>query len=282
MKKLIAFGEILFDIFPDRTEIGGAPLNFSSHFAALGGEAYIASALGDDALGEKALSILKSRGISDTLVSRCKLPTGRCDVTLDERGIPSYSLASDVAYDDIRASVSKIKEICADAFVFGTLIQRSEKNRKLLEEILSSVSFGEVLCDINIRKGMYSAESILFCLSHATILKFSNDSLEEAALADAVGASRYELIERLFTRFSSIKLILYTLGDEGSVIYERASRCAHRIPAIETPTPISTVGAGDSYGAAFLFSHLSGKSVYECGMAASRLSSYVVGLCGAI
>ena len=47
----LCFGEILFDVFGDDRCIGGAPFNFAAHFAQLGGEAVMVSAVGDDELG---------------------------------------------------------------------------------------------------------------------------------------------------------------------------------------------------------------------------------------
>ena len=48
--KVLSFGEILWDVYPDEKYIGGAPLNFAAHFSKLGGKSYMISALGDDAL----------------------------------------------------------------------------------------------------------------------------------------------------------------------------------------------------------------------------------------
>ena len=39
---------------------------------------------------------------------------------------------------------------------------------------------------------------------------------------------------------------------------------------------VSTVGAGDSYGAAFLVSYLSGRSIPECLLRATEVSAEVV------
>ena len=62
-KSVLAFGEVLFDIFENKTEIGGAPFNFAAHYAALGGEVQMVSAVGEDALGRVALGELEKRGV---------------------------------------------------------------------------------------------------------------------------------------------------------------------------------------------------------------------------
>lgn len=282
LKTLIAFGEVLWDVFGDSAEIGGAPLNFASHFARLGGEAYIISAVGKDELGVKTLEIIKQRGVSDSLVAYSDLSTGRCDVTLSEGGIPSYNLLTNVAYDDISVNTDKVKNICADALCFGTLTQRSEKNRETLEALVKTVKFDEVFCDINIRKDCFTSDTVRFCLENATILKFSDSPDEEAALADALGCEKTEIIGAIAKKYPNIKIILHTLGENGSEIFDIKNGECIKVPPVVNPNPISTVGAGDSYGACFLYNYLCGFDLAECGARASALSSYVVGIKGAI
>ena len=52
--KVLSFGEILWDIYPDKKYIGGAPFNFAAHLAKHGEEIYMLSCLGKDSLGEEA------------------------------------------------------------------------------------------------------------------------------------------------------------------------------------------------------------------------------------
>lgn len=53
--KLLSFGEVLWDIYPDKKCLGGAPLNFAAHFVKAGGEADIITAVGNDSLGAETL-----------------------------------------------------------------------------------------------------------------------------------------------------------------------------------------------------------------------------------
>ena len=39
---VLAFGEILFDVFEGQSCIGGASFNFAAHFSKLGGQSYMA------------------------------------------------------------------------------------------------------------------------------------------------------------------------------------------------------------------------------------------------
>ena len=125
-KSVLVFGEVLFDIFENKTEIGGAPFNFCGPLCpALGGEAQMVSAVGEDALGRVALGELEKRGIGRKYFSSVHLPTGSCRVTL-KNGTPSYELASNVAYDYI-PYIEPEEEY--DALYFGTLAQRRDISR---------------------------------------------------------------------------------------------------------------------------------------------------------
>ena len=54
MHKILAFGEIIWDIFPDKKCIGGAPFNFLAHSVKQGATAYLVSAVGKDEIGKDA------------------------------------------------------------------------------------------------------------------------------------------------------------------------------------------------------------------------------------
>ena len=100
--RLLSFGEVLWDVYPDKRFIGGAPMNFAAHFVKHGGDASMISALGNDELGDAALECLHALGLDTSFVSYPNgKETGKCLVTLDERQIPSYNLLTDVAYDYI-------------------------------------------------------------------------------------------------------------------------------------------------------------------------------------
>ena len=52
--RVLLVGEVLWDLSPGGAQLGGAPLNVGAHLARLGHAARLVSAVGDDALGEKA------------------------------------------------------------------------------------------------------------------------------------------------------------------------------------------------------------------------------------
>lgn len=271
--KILAIGEIIFDIFDGEAEIGGAPLNFCAHCAALGADSAIISAVGNDNLGEAALENLGRFGVNTEHVQRNDLPTGQCIVTV-KNGNPEYNVLRPVAYDKIQISEEKF---VADVFAFGTLIQRDETSQNAVKNILSGGTFSEIFCDVNLRPDCYSEESCRLCLENATILKIS---AEEEPLLREFGFyndadSEKEIVKSICDKFCNVRLVLYTKGENGSLIYDKAENKFYEIPAVRAEV-VSTVGAGDSYSAAFLCEYLKSGNITDAAKAGSALSAIVV------
>lgn len=277
--KILAIGEIIFDILDGEAAIGGAPLNFCAHCSLLGAESAIISAIGRDDLGSEAVDNLRKFGVKTDFVQKNDLPTGRCIVTVNN-GNPSYDVVYPTAYDRILYTNElneKIKDYNADIFAFGTLIQRDGISRNAVVEILENCSFGEIFCDVNLRPNCYERESCLLCLENATILKISEE--EEPLLADfgfyKSSDNEKEKVLNICSAFSNIKLVLFTKGENGSIIYDSNSKKFYEISAVKTDV-VSTVGAGDSYSAAFLCEYMKSGDIIKAAEEGSMRSSYVV------
>ena len=99
---MVGLGEVLWDLLPSGRKLGGAPANFACHARQLGEAAAVASCVGADELGEAALQELTARGLDTSCVVQSgEQPTGTVEVSLDDRGQPSYTIVEDVAWDGI-------------------------------------------------------------------------------------------------------------------------------------------------------------------------------------
>ncbi len=274
--KILAIGEIIFDIFGSDAEIGGAPLNFCAHAAAEGAESALISAVGNDPLAFVATEKIRSFRVRTDFIKTNDYPTGKCIVTFNN-GAPNYEVVSPAAYDFIEADTEKIKSFSPDVFAFGTLIQRSKKSRETLKNILSECKFPDIFCDINLRKNCYDKESCLRCLENATILKISNE--EEPLLNEfefySKGETEEEIIKNICNSFENIKLLLFTCGENGSIVYDSKAEKFYYFDA-ENAETVSTVGAGDSYSAAFICEFFKSGDIEKAGRAGSTLSAFVV------
>ena len=99
---VITIGELLWDILPDKTILGGAPSNLAFRLNELGEECYLVSRLGRDELGDNAMSALKKMGLSTSFIQQdAQLPTGTVKVSFDNFKNPDYVINPNVAYDNI-------------------------------------------------------------------------------------------------------------------------------------------------------------------------------------
>jgi fructokinase len=279
----LSFGEILWDVFSDSRCLGGAPLNVSGHFARLGVDSAIVSAVGADELGREALQIMSAEGIDTSYVSELtEVPTGVTNVLLSN-GIPSYAFNEPCAWDRIMVEPEAMKKIAAtewDVFCFGTLAQRSKESEKTLREILGKITAKEVFFDVNLRKEFYSREIIEYSLMHCTIVKMNDEEwpVLAALLAPASMCEEAGFCEWLAMKYK-LRGVLVTKGKKGVSAYFDGKVCNQ---VSGTVPVVDTVGAGDSFSAAFLTSILRGCPVPEALSLASALADFVVSHAGAM
>ncbi len=287
MSKIIAFGEIIWDVYENESLIGGAGLNFAAHCTRCGLESYMLSAVGDDSLGAEAVKKAEAWGVRSRLISKNGKQTGRCLVTLDRDAKPCFNVLTDTAFDNIVLSaedVAEIKNLHIDSIYFGTLIQRGRVSRATLRQLLKECYFRNIICDVNLRDNCYDADSAEFCLSNATILKVSIDEeplLRKMDLYNVSGDSREDIARSICEKFGNIEYFILTLGGEGSLVYDVRSDKFYIEKANEVDV-VSTVGAGDSFIAAWTAAYLSGESVKTACSRANILSGFVVSRADAI
>ena len=273
--KLLSFGEILWDVYGEEKTLAGAPLNFAAYVKLLGNSVWLASAVGMDELGEKALEIVGEMGIRTEYVSVLQdLPSGQCLVSLNENGIPTYNLLENTAYDHIRLEEKLVQKF--DVISFGTLALRKKENYQVLERTLANNSFQEIYTDLNLRAPFYSKKSIEFCLSRGTMVKISEEELPfvtETLLGTILPTE--EAIKKLVEKYKQIKLLLLTCGANGAFCYDLRKSKKYYCSA-QSATVVSTVGAGDSFGAAFLSEYYKTGDIPSALTLASKISAFVV------
>lgn len=278
---IVGIGETVWDCLPEGRRLGGAPVNFCYFAKELGAEAYPVTAVGDDALGDETLKELERTGLDLNYVSRDALPTGRVLVTLDEAGVPKYDIVENVAWDALECTPA-IRSLVsgADAVCWGSLAQRSVRSREAVMNILDSVPAAALkVFDINIREPFYSKEVITESLKRADVLKLNEDELPLLMSLYGLPSDADEAIARLVSGYS-LKYVLFTQGAVRSGIYDASGE----ISSLPTPKVkvVDTVGAGDSFTAAFVTGLLKGDSVAAAHRRAVDVSAFVCTRSGVI
>ncbi len=283
MMRIVAIGEVLWDLFPESERLGGAPFNFCVQARRLGHEVRFVSAVGEDARGRLILERAGELGLDTELVQRVGgAATGVVSVRLDEAGKPDFHLQRPAAYDLVRLDESELARLDswrADWMYFGTLHQIYPEVREVTARLAGGLAGAKKFYDINLRPPCYTRELLEELMAAADVVKLNDD---EAVELDAMFGFEARSIAE-FAEFWMGKL-----GWEAVAVTRGAKGCAVRIggdyaePAGFAVKVADTVGAGDAFAAAFLHGLSQGWDARKTGEFANRLGAVVASRAGAI
>lgn len=272
-KTVVGLGEILWDIFPERKVLGGAPANFAYHVSQFGYNGYAVSAIGDDLLGKEILSNLEEKGLN-YLIETTDFPTGTVEVTLDKAGVPQYEILENVAWDNIPFTAKTLnlakntRTVC-----FGSLAQRNGVSRETIKSFLAAMPDDSLkIFDINLRQHFYTKELIDESLQLSNMLKINDE--EVLVVADLYGFendNEQDICKRLLSMYN-MDIIILTKGTEGSFVFTPKETSFQPTPKVHVA---DTVGAGDSFTAAFVASYMHGDRISDAHQLAMEVSAYV-------
>ena len=274
-KVVVGMGEALWDVLPDGKKIGGAPANFAYHVSQFGLMSRVVSAVGDDKAGDELIRTLEKKKVN-YIIERVPYPTGTVQVEVDEAGIPCYTIEEGVAWDNIpfTPALAELAENTCSV-CFGSLAQRSAVSRETINRFLDAMPDGEgqyKIFDVNLRQGFYTEEILCHSMKKCNILKINDEEL--VTVSRMFGYPGIDLQDKCWILLAkyNLKMLILTCGVNGSYVFTPGE-----ISFVETPrvTVADTVGAGDSFTAAFVASVLQGKSIAEAHRTAVALSAYV-------
>jgi fructokinase len=279
--RILCFGEVLWDVLPTGRVLGGAPLSFAYHAARLGADAVVVSCVGDDELGREAIERIGRNGVGiERIAIHPSLPTGTVAVELSSTGQPTFTIARDVAWDEIPISAELRRETeNASAIVFGSLAARGPRNRAAWSSLLA-VEGPRKIFDVNLRRPHDDRDLVLELARRADLVKLNDDELGRiTGVPFSIGTgdgfeSVIPAISRL-ERDIGQRTICVTCGPAGAALWRRGELTTVRAPQVDV---VDTIGAGDSFLAALTVSLLDDDSPVGVRRAldrAARLSAFV-------
>lgn len=281
-KRVVGLGEVLWDVLPERTCLGGAPANFAYITTLMGDQGIVASRVGQDSQGIEALRRLEELGLDiDHVQTDREHRTGIVNVQVDGNGQPRFEIAHPVAWDFLEwtSEWQRLAEH-ADAVCFGSLAQRSVTSRTTIRKFLSATVPDTLkVFDVNLRQSYYSAEILGKSMKLADIVKLNDEELPQLmSLSNLPHKDALSSAQRLLREFD-LKLVCITRGGKGSLLVRDGDKSEH--PGFKVRVA-DTVGSGDAFTAGLVHEYLHGAPLDLMNEVANLVGAWVASEVGAM
>ncbi|MBS1661323.1 MAG: carbohydrate kinase [Bacteroidetes bacterium] len=251
---IVCFGEILWDILPNETVPGGAPMNVAFHLKKLGLEPALITRVGLDNYGKRLIQLMEKEDITTEFFQMdFELDTGRVTMTPGEGDDIHYDIIKPVAWDHVQWDPQFLPLLTQSSwFIYGSLAARSEASRSVLYRLLEAAP--HKVLDINLRPPHYTRPVLEKLLENVDMLKLNLGELELLTGWFSSYRSDNDRIKAIQDRFH-IPTIILTKGSKGSTMSYEGEFYEH--PGF-TVDVADTVGSGDAFLAGLLYSLIQG------------------------
>ncbi|KAB2312259.1 carbohydrate kinase [Betaproteobacteria bacterium SCN2] len=279
---VLVFGEVLFDQFPDRTVLGGAPFNVARHLAGFGWPPLMISRIGRDDAHAEVLRAMERYGLDASCIQIDPLhPTGSVQVELNEAG-HRFEILDNQAYDYIHQGMARLGALAArpQLVYYGTLAARHTDSCRALLGVLR-LSPGLKFLDLNLRAPWYERSRVETLMRHAHVLKLNDEEFEVLGRWHNLKGSLEAMCLQILNRYD-LRLLLLTRGDQGAYAAMPDGRgFAHAGSALDAPI-VDSVGAGDAFSAVAIAGLLSDWPMDRLLERADAFARKILGIRGAV
>lgn len=268
MRKVIGIGETVFDIIfkngqPISGKPGGSVFNAMVSLGRMGEHPEFISEVGNDNVGQLVRQCMEENGISTELM--CTLPHEHKSAIalafLDEKEKPEYMFYTDYPdFGRMNYDMPNIQE--NDIILMGSFFALNEDLREPLLNLLSLARERKAIVyyDVNFRKNLANVvrhlmPQFLENMEYVTLFKGSDEDFQYLFNENDSSLTYKEHID-FFT-----KNFIFTKGANGVTLYSKGNE--PKDYAARTVTPISTVGAGDSFNAGVIYGLLRYNITYD-------------------
>ena len=260
-----ALGELLIDFTENGTSPrgnpimeanpGGAPCNVLAMLNRLGYKTAFIGKIGDDIFGRQLKKAVQEVGINtDGLVTDKIVNTTLAFVHTLPGGDREFSFYRNPGADIMLSETDMNEQLISDSriFHFGSLSMTGEECEAATKKAVGIAKENGLIIsfDPNLRENLWDSldkakEKIEYGMANCDILKISDNEIQWFT-----GEQDYDrAVEKLRSRFGNIRLLLLSLGKDGSRAYSGENSAY--VPAAPAKT-IETTGAGDTFCGAIL------------------------------
>jgi fructoselysine 6-kinase len=243
MKKTIAMSDNCIDVYYklDRYYLTGNSIDFAFNYKDLGGDVTEMTILGNDVFAKALEERLKERDIPLRVLKQVDRPTGMATMDLVD-GDKKHLHFEGNAMEEIDLTESDLE------FVKQFDIVYSERWTRVWRYIKELKQPGQIwIYDFSKRMEEEKNDIILPYLDYAFFSYEKNDEYIREFM--------------IKTREKGAKVVVAMLGEEGSLAYDGKEWYKQEA---EHVTVVNTVGAGDSFIAAFAYGVSLGEDIWQC------------------
>lgn len=257
LRKVYGIGETICDIIfknnkPQAASPGGSTFNAMVSLGRMGVDTTFISKIGDDKMGQIIIDFMRENHIStDSMTIWEGHKTDIALAFLNEKNDAEYSFYKDYDKQFVEAAVPDFKK--DDILLFGSYFALNPLLRPLVEEVVLAAKKADVIIyyDPNFRSShLHELEEVLPVLrknmNDATIVRGSDEDFQ-----NMFGVEKHKDIENYIS--SLVSQFIITKNCEGVEVNDNGRM--YQFPS-QSIVPVSTIGAGDSFNAGFIYALL--------------------------
>lgn len=262
-KKIVAFGEVVWDILPNGKVLGGTPSNMVFRCNSFNEHGFLLSRVGDDELGNEAFDELKELKISDENVQVDReFPTGTVHISFDENFDSRYVVTPEVAFDHIEFSAEALKLVRdADCLFYGLLPQRFGISKNTLRELIKESPDSIHFFDLKLFEHFFNVTVVQNLLHSSNIVRIKEKEIDFLSNELGIKAQSLEVFSSELSEKYKIDIVLITRGQNGVFAFH------HKKGAFSDPgykiEVVDNIGSGMAFLAGFLVYYLNGRSLQQ-------------------
>jgi len=252
--RIFAIGETVFDIIfkngkPVTSTPGGSMLNTAVSLGRLGLDVYFISEYGKDAVGNLVDDFLHSNGVNTDYICRYDdIPSSLALAFLDDNNNAEYGFYKQVPASRLNVAFPELTG--SDIVIYGSFYGIEPEIYVRLKPFLEQAHSNDALVvyDPNFRKAHMSKIDvyrpvIMENFAHADIIKGSDEDFTHIFGARSADETWQAVRNRC-------DMLVYTANKDDVRIFMQDVHDSYPVPPI---TPISTIGAGDTFNAGLIY-----------------------------